>query len=451
MTRVYLCLFLLLGSTAASSQPSHPLILPLRERVVVEEEILNERVGQLLPGLMRRAEIDLWVVIAREYNEDPVLRTLLPPDWMWARRTTMLLMYDPGGDAPVECLAVARYDVGDVFKRAWNPEEDPDQWKRLADLIAARNPRRIGVNTSEYFAQADGLTHTHHEQLMAALPRRLADRVVSAEKLAIGWLETRTPREMVIYEHLAGIAHGIIAEGFSERHIQPGVTTTDDVVWWFRERVAALGLDTWFHPTVDVQRPDPERFDHLRTFSKRPDPLVIQPGDLLHCDFGVTYLGLNTDTQENAYVLRPGEREPPADLRAAYRTGLRVMDILTNEFKTGRTGNQMLRAALDQAQSEGIKATIYTHPIGYYGHGSGPTIGMWDQQGGVLVNGDYPLYPHTCYAIELNAAVPLWGKEVRVMLEETAYFDGERVRYLNGRQQELMLIPRPTGHLSAGE
>ena len=437
--------FCLILASSALAQSALPRILPLQERAQVQSALLQERVRTLLPELMERSGIDLWLVIAREYNEDPVLRTLLPPTWLSARRTTMLVMYHPARADTVECLAVARYAVGDTFRKAWDPDAQPDQWQRLADLIAERNPQRIGINTSEYFAQADGLVHTHYEQLMDALPPPFAERVVSAEKLAVGWLESRTPREIVLYEHITRIAHHIIAEGFSEAVIQPGVTTTDEVVWWYRNRINELGLNTWFHPTVDVQRADPASFDHQRTFAKRPERQVILPGDLLHCDFGITYLGLNTDTQENAYVLRPGETEAPAYLRKAHQTGLRLMDILTEQFRTGRTGNEMLKAAREQAQAEGIKPTIYTHPIGYYGHGSGPTIGMWDQQEGVPVNGDYPLYANTAYSIELNAAVqlPEWNKEIRMMMEEDAFFDGDRVRYLDGRQQELFLIPRP--------
>ena len=438
---VHLCLIIL---GPVWSQSALPKILPLQERAQVQEELLEERVQTLLPALMERSGIDLWLLISREYNEDPVLNTMLPPTWLSARRTTMLVIYHPPGADTVECLAVARYDVGNTFKKAWNPEEQPDQWQRLADIIAQRNPQRIGINTSEHFAQADGLVHTHYQQLMAVLPLALSEKVVSAEKLAIGWLETRIPREVTLYEHIVRIAHHIIAEGFSEQVIHPGVTTTDEVVWWYRDRINTLGLDTWFHPTVDVQRADPESFDHLRAFSKRPEQQVILPGDLLHVDFGITYLGLNTDTQENAYVLKPGETDAPDYLRRAHQTGLRLMDILTDNFRVGRTGNEILQASREKAQAEEIKPTIYTHPIGYYGHGSGPTIGMWDQQDGVPGGGDYPMYANTLYSIELNAAmtIPEWNKEIRMMMEEDAFFDGNTVRYLDGRQQELFLIPR---------
>ena len=163
-------------------------------------------------------------------------------------------------------------------------------------------------------------------------------------------------------------------------------------------------------------------------------------------DFGITYLRLNTDTQMHAYVLRHGETAAPAGLNEAFSTGNRLQDILTDEFVTGRSGNEILAAALAQAGSEGIKASIYTHPIGYHGHAAGPTIGLWDRQEGVPGKGDYELFPMTAHSIELNArvAVPEWdGQEVRIALEEDAIFDGETTTYIDPRMERLLLIPRP--------
>lgn len=414
----------------------------MEEQGAVRDQWLKERMEVVAPELMRRAGTDLWILISREYNEDPVLKTMLPSNWLSARRTTMLVLYDTG-DA-LETLACARYDVGEVFKKAWDKDKEPDQWKRLAEIVQERDPKKIAVNRSEHFGLADGLSSYHYDKLMESLPAKYRERVVSGSPLAIGWLEARTESEMVVYQQVCRIAHEIIAEGLSEQVIQPGVTATDDVVWYYRERIRELGLDAWFHPTVDVQRQDPENFDHLRAFSKRPDQQIIQPGDLVHVDFGITYLGLNTDTQENAYILRPGETDAPPYLKAAFRKGLRLMDILTEEFQTGRSGNDILASALEKARAEGLKPTIYTHPIGYHGHGAGPTIGLWDQQGGVPGKGDYPLYPNTAYSIELNTAVflPEWGKEIRMMMEEDAFFDGKEMRYIDGRQTELFLVPR---------
>ena len=436
-----------LWTSAAPStyaQTGEPVILSMRERAALTDRWLKHRLDTLLPELMRRADVQMWIIVAREYNEDPVIETMLPATWLAARRRTILVFYDQGEDQGVERLAVARYAIGDVFESAWDPEAQPDQWQRLAEIVAERDPASIALNRSETFGLADGLTYTEGEALLAALPETYRERVVSGEDLAVGWLERRTDEEMDVYPMIVRIAHEIIAEGFSERVIQPGVTTTEDVQWWYRERIRDLNLVTWFHPSVSVQRPDAgDARDG--DFSSRPEGDVILPGDLLHVDFGITYLGLNTDTQQHAYVLQPGETEAPKGLRDALAIGNRLQDALTNQFETGRTGNELLKGALDEAEAEGIEATIYTHPIGFHGHAAGPTIGLWDQQGGVPGKGDYPLYPKTAYSIELNAAVPVpeWnGQKIRVMLEEDAYFDGETVRYIDGRQRDLLLIPR---------
>ena len=417
-------------------------VLTLRDRSEIRNRLLKDRFESVLPDIMERTGIDMWIIVAREYNEDPVIKTMLPATWLNARRRTILVVYNPGSGNKLETYAIARYDVGEVFKRMWDPEQQPDQYKALAKLIYDKNPDKIGINQSEFFAQADGLTATEYDLLKSSLNRRQLKKVVRAEKLAIGWLETRSAMEMEYYPEICNIAHDIIKEGFSSDVITAGITTTDDVVWWYRDRIRELGLITWFHPTVDLQRSDNIKFDFLSAFSKSKVSNVIQKGDLLHVDFGITYLGLNTDTQQHAYVLKDGEMSAPAELSNALRIGNKLQDILTNEFTTGRTGNEILLSALTKAKSVGIKPQIYTHPIGFYGHGSGPTIGMWDKQEGVPVNGDYPLFKNTAYSIELNAKVYIesWGKEIAIMLEEDAFFDGEKCDYMDSRQTKMILI-----------
>lgn len=436
--------FLAIATFSAFSQANSTHILSMKDRAETIDRLLEDKIQNYLPEIMRREGVDMWVVMSREYNEDPVIKTLLPATWLAARRRTILIMFDRGEKEGIESIAVARYDVGSSFKSAWNPEEQPNQWARVAEIIKERNPKKIAVNKSKYFGITDGVVATDLEEFTAALDKRDQAKIISAEKVAIGWLETRTEAEMAIYPHIVRISHMIIQEAFSDKVITPGVTTTEDVVWWMRDKVVELGLQTWFHPTVDVQRADPESFDHLRTFSKRPEKNVILPGDLLHCDFGITYLRLNTDQQQHAYVLRPGETEVPSYLRTAFRNGNRLQDIFTNNFKEGRTGNEVLKMSREQAIAEGIKPSIYTHPIGYHGHASGTTLGMWDSQGGVPVTGDYPLHLNTAYSIELNAATYIeeWKKEIRIMLEEEAFFDKSGVWYIDGRQNEIMTIPR---------
>ena len=421
-----------------------PRILPLRERAELEAHWLERRLDTVVPALMRREGVDLWVLIAREYNEDPVVATMLPPTWLAARRRTILVFHDPQPDSDetrIDRFAVSRYAVGEAFRGAWDKDKQPDQWVRLAELITERDPRRIAVNVSTTFALADGLSASQKDGLLKSLSPELGARIVSGEKLAIGWLETRIPEEMEVYPSIARIAHEIIREGLSDRAVQPGKTTTQDLEWWFRERMAELKLGTWFHPSVSIQRAGEE--ERSGSFASKEGARTVHRGDLLHVDLGITYLGLNTDTQQHAYVLRSGEARAPLGLEKALGVGNRLQDLLTEAFVQGRTGNEILATALGSAQNEGIEATIYTHPLGFHGHGAGPTIGLWDQQGGVPGRGDYPLQAATVHSIELNAAVavPEWGgKKVRMMLEEDAYFDGETVAYLDGRQTELLLI-----------
>lgn len=443
-TFIFLLLFSLFSFQSAAQNPYFPKVLSMQKRAEVIDAWLEERVKTVLPDIMKRSGIDMWVIIAREYNEDPVIKTLLPATWQSARRTTILVAYDPGDGKPLQTFGISRYNTGNIFKTLWKKEEQPDQWKALADMIKSKKPKKIGINKSRDFALADGLSATHYDQLMEVLPKKYQSRVVSAENIAIGWLETRTTSEMVVYQNIVRMAHQIIAEGFSEKVIQPGVTTTDDVVWWYRDRIRELGFTAWFHPSVSIQRADPESFDHLRAFSERPNQQVIRPGDLVHVDFGITYLRLNTDTQQHVYMLRSTEKAAPEYLKKAFKVGSRVQDILTSHFKEGSTGNQILKATLDQCKTEGIQGVIYTHPIGFHGHGAGTTIGLWDQQGGVSGKGDYPLYKNTAHSIELNASVYIeeWKKSIRIMLEEDAFFDGKTVRYIDGRQTELMTIPR---------
>jgi Xaa-Pro aminopeptidase len=445
MKKLLLSITFFIALSASAQQ-----ILPENERARVLDEILSDRFNNLLPNLMDETGIDMWIVISREYNEDPVLRTMLPATWLNARRRTILLFYRNKSKNTIEKLAVARYNVGDNILSAWDKEKQPDQWKRLMQLIDERNPSKIGLNFSKDHNIADGLDKTDYDEFLGNLPKKFQNKVVSAEQLAVRWIETRTPREMVIYNQLVSITHEIIAEAFSEKVITPGVTTTTEVEWWMRQKVTDLGLETWFHPTVDVQRSSEKLVDHLYSFSGRPDDLVILPGDLVHCDFGITYLRLNTDCQELAYVLKPNEKQAPKFLVDGLKSGNKVQDFLTDNMITGRTGNEILGKALNEAKAVGLRPSIYTHPLGSYGHSAGTTIGMWDSQGGVMTDDgqNYPLRPNTVYAIELNTTitVPEWNRDIRIMLEEAGFYGEDGFRYVNGRQTELLLIPRVKSH-----
>ena len=421
-------------------------ILGLKDRARVIEEIQKDRFDNLLPQLMEETGIDMWIIITREYNEDPVIKTLLPPTWLNARRRTILAFHYDKKSKNLEKVAIARYSFGKNIPSIWNKEEEPNQMKALAKFIEEKNPEKIGLNYSDHFALADGIVKTDYELFLDNLPSKLSKKVVSAEELAIRWIETRTKKEMIIYDQLVEITHGIINEAFSTKVITPGVTTTDDVVWWMREKVKNLGLKTWFHPTIDVQRN--EKSD-LYAFDGESKFDIILPGDLIHCDFGITYLTLNTDCQELAYVLKPDETEAPDYLVKALDEGNKVQDIFTDLFEYKKTGNQILKEALEQGRNEGFRPQIYTHPLGTFGHSAGTTLGMWDSQGGVPFTGDFPMNYNTVYAIELNTKVFIkeWNKDIRIMLEEAGAFEETGFRYVNGRQTELILVGSKRNHL----
>ena len=414
-------------------------ILSLKDRATLIEKIQKDRLDNLLPELMSKNGIDMWIIITREYNEDPIIKTLLPPTWLNARRRTILVFSFDESTKKTESVAISRYNFGKNIKSIWDKEKNPNQMLALKDYIDKVNPKKIGLNYSENFALIDGISKSDYELFYSSISNDIKQRIVSAENLGIQWIETRTKLEKEIYKDLVSITQNIINEAFSNKVIEPGKTTTDDVVWWMREKVLELKLKTWFHPTVDVQRN--EQSD-LYAFDGKSKYDIIQPGDLVHCDFGISYLTLNTDCQQIAYVLKSDEKEAPEFLTKALKDANKLQDILTSEFELDKTGNEILLNSLKIAKEKGLDPQIYTHPLGTFGHSAGTTIGMWDSQEGVPIKGDVLMKYNTVYAIELNnkSFIKDWNKEVRIMLEEAGLFEENGFKYINGRQEEILLI-----------
>jgi Metallopeptidase family M24 len=437
MKRAYLLVLLAALPLLAQS----PAVLPERARPEAVNAMLKDRLDNLLPRLMRESGIDMWLVINREYVEDPVYLTLVPEEPTFAaRRTSMLVFFDRGPEKGLERLTVSRYPLTGYYEAAWEGGNLDAQWTRLGAIIRERNPKKIAINVSRDWQFADGLTHGMHERLMAVLDAPLKQRLVPSQDLVVRWLETRTERELEVYPHIVRLARTVVAEAFSDKVITPGVTTTDDVAWYIRQRYADLGLPIWFMPYVNVQRPG-LKCETATAFCGEEG--VIRRGDVLHTDVGITYLRLNTDTQEMGYVLRPGETDVPEGLKKALATGNRWQDLLTGEFATGRSGNDILARTRAASEREGIHSTTYTHPLGFFGHAPGTMIGWWDNQGPTPILGDWKLSPNTAYAIEGNVkvAVPEWnGQLVQIKLEQSAVFDGKTVRYLAGRQTEWHVV-----------
>ena len=343
----------------------YPTILPEKQRAAVIDEILEDRMNNLLPSLMRQAGIDTWVIISREYNEDPVMKTMLPSVWLSARRRTIFVFHDLGPEKGVERTAIARYDVGNLLKGAWDLQTNPDQWDALIDLLKKQNPAKIGLNFSKYFGHADGLTYTEHSELMAKLPKNLKDKVVSASDLAVSWLETRTEKEMVLYESISQISHAIIEEAFSEKVIQPGVTTTEDVVWWMRQKVTDMGLETWFHPTVDIQRNKEALKSHIESFSKAKADEIILPTETGEMGVLKNHAPIITGLDVGAMLVRTKEEWNSYALMGGFAVVKKnKVTILANEAESAQTINaeeaknafEIAKANLEKA--EGVKQKV---------------------------------------------------------------------------------------------
>ncbi|HEV8149940.1 MAG TPA: M24 family metallopeptidase, partial [Gemmatimonadales bacterium] len=391
----------------------------LRDQALLQQHWLERRMESVLPRLMRNYGIDMWVVPMREYNEDPVFSSLVSPTTFAARRRTIYVFFDRGAEKGVERIALGGSSQGGVYDavRSTKPVAGPagvggrqaelwgdEQWQVLKGVIEERKPSVIGIDKSRTFAFADGLSSGELEGMSEALGPAWTGKFRPAEGLAVDFIATRLPEEEVFYTKLTRLAWDLIEEMFSSRTITPGSTRTSDLVWWWRQRVNELGLETWFHPSIEVQR-------RGTTPEQLGDDPVIQRGDVLHCDVGITALRLNTDTQHDAYVLLPGESAAPGGLRKALANANRLQDILFEEIRPGRTGNEILADALAKMRAEHIDGTVYTHPIGMHGHGAGPLIGLWDYQEGVPGRGDHPVIPSMWFSSELQATTPVpeWG------------------------------------------
>ncbi len=393
-----------------TATPSHPLGT-LREQAALQQEWLRYRLDSVLPVLMRQYGVRMWIIPMREYNEDPVFSSLVSATTFFARRRTIYVFADTAPGKPIERLALGGTSQGGLYHAMFaqaaidpttrrRPELiGPGQWDLLRRVVEDRDPTSIAVDISHTHAFSDGLSVGEWEELQAALPPPYLGRIARAEELPLDYQSIRAPGMLPTYKRLMEVVWGIIDTAFSSAVITPGRTRTDDVEWWMRQRVNDLGFSTWFQTDVDVQRRGVDLSDS--------SSVVIQRGDVLHCDFGITAMGLNTDTQHMGYVLRDGEKDVPAGLVRALANSNKLQDLLLAEMRPGRSGNEVLAAARTAMQAAGINGTIYSHPIGDRGHGAGPLIGLWDHQEGVPGRGDVPLHKNTWFAIELQATTPI--------------------------------------------
>jgi Xaa-Pro aminopeptidase len=445
MTKLFLALTLL-GLQVFGQVPSKPKMLPpVRQQAEVQQQWLQLRLDRHLPKLMRKYGAKMWLVICREYNEDPVFQALVSPTMFAARRRTIYMFVDKGD--VVERLALGGGSNGGLYTVYRDPGVPgrelymDSQWQLLRELVDEKKPATIAVNISQTHAFSDGLSAGEWEQLQLALGPENMKKVIRAEGLPLDYINLRLPEMLPVYREMMEVVHWLIARAFSNEVITPGKTTSQDVVWWLRQQVADLGLGTWFQPSVRVQGVGKKE---TAGGISEDGPVVIERGDVLHVDFGVTAMRLATDTQHMGYVLKQGETGPPAGILQALKNANRMQDVVLEQMLPGRTGNEVLQASLNVIKKDGIKGTVYCHPIGDHGHGAGPLIGLWDRQTGVPGRGDVLLLPSTWYSIELAARTPVpeWGgKELFVGQEEDAVMgeDG-KMSWVLRRQTQYHLV-----------
>ena len=410
-------------------------ILPLRERAGIENQWLQWRLEHLLPDIMNRYDIDTWVILNREYNEDPVYFSLVPEPAIHSYRTTLFVFHKHDGD-------VRRLSTGwfREFYQILPKEPDQTHMQALAGFLQQNNPQKIGINVSQTWHLADGLSATLKENLVETLPPEYSQRLVSAERLCLDWLATRSDQEIEEYRHLCRMGHQLIREFYSREVITPGVTSLDDVRWWIRQRICDLQLETWFQPILDIQRSPAAQ---KQTLEQRD---IIQPGDLLHCDVGLVYLGLCTDMQWHAYVCRQDETDVPAGLKRALQRTVGFNDIIRAEFAPGKTGLEIGNAALAKGKEMGLNPTIYCHSLGTHGHAAGLRIDTRPVNQVAEENParrTYPTVLNSVYAIEYccHETIPEWDHQtIRISFEEDAVLTSEGCQFLDGHQEKFILI-----------
>lgn len=419
-----------------SSPSPFPQVLPMRQRADVIYQALRQRLTTILPAAMRATGIDCWLILCQEDNLDPVYTTLIPMD-TWCPILQMLVFFDRG-EAGVECFNLAATNTHDLYQRPYTGQIEAEQWPQLLQLIAERDPQRIGINIGAIQWAAGGLTHNLYQQLVARLPAPYGERLVSAEPLAVHWLTSLTPTDVDLYEHVNDVAHHVIAHCYSRQAIIPGYTSIDDLPWVYWQRCADLGFTMAFKPYFRlVRRPS------LRARYGETDR-IIRPGDLIHCDVGLHYLRFNSDHQQWAYILQPGETQAPAGLRALMAEGHRLQEVYMASFEAGLTGNQLLQRALQRARTAAIpNPRVYSHSVGFFLHEPGPLIGLpWEQEQ-CPGRGDVVLQATSCFTMELSVrdAVDEWdGEEVQLAMEEVVVFEPTGCRPLAGRQLDFYLV-----------
>lgn len=406
-------------------------IKSIKEQYELKDICLKERLEMILPRVMFDNNVDMWICASKEYNEDPLFHAITPANYPTARRISIFVFVRENNNIHRYSLCMPSEELEPYYTSYWIDFNHEDQMACLNRLCLEYDPKNIAINVSDNFAFSDGLTQGLYEMITSKMDQRYTDRIIRNDLLAIKLMELRTPTELKLHPEVMKVAFSIIEDVFSKKNIIPGKTTCEDLQWLMMQKVKDLGLDYWFEPTVDLQRPG---LNNPRYFG------VIEKGDLLHCDFGIRYLNICTDTQRLAYVAKDDEDCLPVDLVEGMKINNRFQDIVASCMQENKSGNDVLKDSLKIARDEGIEAMLYSHPCNFYGHGPGPTIGLWNNQDKVLIKGDILMSYDTTYALELNTKAKVFGYDYYFYTEETVAFTKEGLKYLYPGREHIYFI-----------
>lgn len=444
-------LVLTLGLLLAAD--ASPLAAQSRERTIREWDVKAEKMRLHLQPLMREHGFDMWVIMSRENNPDPMIDHFGGYGITgWYGHRNAYILYDPGGDGPLETVVFGTHQsrhMDRFFDRIVNYGEE-GLAPYLSEYVAEKDPRRIAINQSRTISMADGLTVELKKYLEDAIGPAYAQRLASSEPLVIDYVSVRTPAELELALEGSWRTWNILSRAFSNEVVRPGTTTLMDLHWWITDEWRAQGLDFNFPASFSLQRRGLDG-----SLNDYDDPVIL-PGDLLHVDFGVKLMGIVNDQQKMAYVLRPAETRAPEGLERAFAQSVRMADIIAEELRPGVLGHEVKERAEARAREEGIEALVYSHAQGSWVHDAGAwAIFDWPERYGIHAR--EPVRATEFWSIEFSvtAAVAEWGgQRVRIAREEDAWVgeDG-RVHWMAGPQEELWLIRSvdPTAVAEGGE
>jgi len=436
-----LCCFLATPALAQKNSAKVPALLPWSQQLAVREQWLVKRHEMILP-MMRAHGIDMWIVVNEEFHDDPLTQYIAPPR-PYAGNRDYFVFVDTG-DKGLRKIAITGFSEENLKKFFESPDEPRPADKVLPELYEQYKPKKIALSYGARRGVERSITYDTYNLIAEKMGSDAAQHFVPAADLIEDYLDTRIPEEFATYTAMVQLTDSLTRRSLSSEVIHPGKTTVGDVRRWLYDQLWENRVGTWFQPDLRVQRKSKKNDTSRGFLAVASEETVIERGDVVHLDFGITYMGLNTDWQKMAYVLLPGEKDAPPGLKNAMKNTNTLQDALTHTARPAKLASEVYSQTMDEMKQKGIEAQIYSHPIGNQGHGLGPSIDFRStQRSDIGATAAKPLRKGAYLSVELNTqtAVPEWdGQKVYIMMEDDAYLTDEGYKFFIPRQEAFYLV-----------